>query len=359
MDVKEYKCPNCGGAVQFDSREQKMKCPFCGTEFEIAAIETYQNEAPAEDRFGWDKNPCKDWEAGELESLSMNNCPSCGMEVVGDENTSATVCPYCGNTNIVRARTSGMLKPDHIIPFKLDKNAAKKALSAFYGKKRLLPDLFKQENRINSITGIYVPFWLFDSGAHGRMLFKATKSRSWSTSDFNHTEISFYSCVREGDMRFDRVPVDGSTKMDDAYMDAVEPYDYTQLVPFNSAYLSGFLAEKYDVDADASKTRANERIKASVEQTFAATVSGYNSVKAESSSVQLEGGTISYVLFPLWILNTKYHGKMHTFAMNGQTGRLVGSLPVDKGKYFRSLFGIAGVIGIIATAVLFFIRNFA
>ncbi|MHC6201605.1 TFIIB-type zinc ribbon-containing protein [Breznakiellaceae bacterium SP9] len=359
MTVNEYKCPNCSGAVTFDSGIQKMKCPYCDAEFEISAVVEYQKEraAPAADKFGWAGSEGGDWESGELDALAVNTCSSCGAEIVGDKNTVATVCPYCGNTHIVQAGLKGMLRPDYVIPFKLDKKAAKAALEKFQEKKRLLPKFFKQESRVDSITAIYVPFWLFDADTAAHIRYKATKVKHWSDSRYSYTKTSYYSCVRDGALGFKRVPVDGSEKMDDAYMDAIEPFDYTQMVDFSSAYLSGFLADKYDVDAEQSKLRANERIKKTVESEFRKTVSGYNSLTVESSSVQFSDGTVHYALFPVWMLNTKYLGVMYTFAMNGQTGKLIGKLPVDKGRFWGYLLGIAGIIGGIVTALLLVLRH--
>jgi DNA-directed RNA polymerase subunit RPC12/RpoP len=357
--VNEYKCPNCSGAVSFDSGIQKMKCPYCDAEFEISAVAEYQKELaePPADKFGWAESEGGDWESGELDALAVNSCSSCGAEIVGDKNTVATVCPYCGNTHIVQAGLKDMLKPDYVIPFKLDKKAARAALERFQEKKRLLPKFFKQESRMDSITAIYVPFWLFDADTAAHIRYKAAKIKHWSDAKYNYTQTSFYSCVRSGSLGFKQVPVDGSEKMDDAYMDAIEPFDYAQMVDFSSAYLSGYLADKYDVDAEQSKLRANDRIKKTVEAEFRKTVSGYNTVTVESSSVQFSGGTVHYALFPVWMLNTKYNGKMYTFAMNGQTGKLIGKLPVDKGRYFGYLGGITAAIGCIATALLFLLRS--
>ncbi|AEF80212.1 hypothetical protein [Leadbettera azotonutricia] len=362
MAISEYKCPNCSGAVTFNSGTQKMKCPFCDAEFEVAALQEYQKEiaAPKGDKFGWEKYGADgggSFNAGELDALQESSCPSCGAEIIGDKNTVATVCPYCGNTQIVQERAKAMLKPDYVIPFKLDKNAAKAALEKFYKKKRLLPKLFTAENRIDSIQGIYVPFWLFDANTNAQIRYKATKIKSWSDSDYNYTQTSFYNCVRNGALAFKNVPVDGSEKMDDEYMDAIEPFDYSQMVEFATPYLSGYLAERYDVDAEKSKPRANERIKTTVEAEFAKTVKGYTSVKVESSNVQAEKGEVHYALFPVWMLNTKYQGEVYTFAMNGQTGKLIGRLPVDKGLAWLWRFKIAAIPGVLLTALFIILRN--
>ena len=361
MVIKEYKCPNCSGAVKFDSSIQTMKCPFCGTEFEIEALEAYQKELalPTEDKYKWDIDKGSAWENPESDDLASGACPSCGAELVGDKNTVATVCPCCGNAQIVQRRLSGLLKPNYVIPFKLEKKAAIAALKNFYQGKRLLPDLFKDENKVNSIQGVYVPYWLFDAKAQGRMRYKATKMSVWSDKDHNYTKTDFYSVVRDGNIAFDKVPVDASEKMDDSYMDSMEPYDYSQLKDFQSAFLAGYLAEKYDVSAENSKGRAEQRIKTSVEKEFIKSVTGYNSVVPESSSVKIEGGKVNYSLFPVWILNTKYKKQNYFFLMNGQTGLLTGKLPVDSGKVRKYMIMITGIIGLSLTFIIQALRIFS
>jgi len=355
MEIKEYKCPNCGGAVKFDSSTQSMKCPFCGAEFQISTIEEYQKQlqVPEKDNVNWNgKVAAQDWRQKELDDLSTGSCPSCGAELLGDKNTASMVCPNCGNTQIVLRRLSGLLKPEYIIPFKLDKKVAVAALKDFYKNKRLLPNSFKDENRINSIQGVYLPFWLFDANAQGHVCYKGTKTRVWSDSRYNYTKTDYYSIVRDGGLQFKRIPVDASVKMDDNYMDAIEPFDYTQMKGFETAYLSGYLTEKYDVDAETSKERAIKRIKKSVEVEFARSITGYESVTTESSAISVENGKVSYSLFPVWILNSKYKNENYMFLMNGQSGHLVGKLPVDPGKFWKYMLLYTGIIGAVSTFLI-------
>ena len=355
MEIKEYKCPNCGGAVAFDSSSQNMKCPFCDAEFSIEALEAYQKQlaVPEQDTADWDgKNDIAEFDAQELNELTQGSCPSCGAELLGDKNTAAMVCPNCGNTQIVLRRLTGLLKPDFLIPFKLEKKAAVEALKNFYKDKKLLPDSFKTENRINSIQGVYLPYWLFDADASCHIRYKATKTKAWSDSHYNYTKTDFYSVVREGGMVFEKIPVDGSEKMDDNYMDAIEPFNYGDMKDFQTAFLSGYIAEKYDVDADKSKERAGKRIKSTIETEFASSASGYATLVKESSTVDIKGGKVSYALFPVWVLNTAYNNENYMFLMNGQTGRLIGKLPVDNGKSWKYRFKYAGILGAIFTLVI-------
>lgn len=350
--LQQYKCPCCGGAIEFDSGLQKMKCPYCDTEFEMETLVSYDNELKneASDDMAWETAAGGQWQEGEADGLRVYTCQSCGGEIVGDETTAATSCPFCGNPVVMMGQFSGALKPDYVIPFKLDKKAALEALKQHYGGKRLLPKIFTEENHIDEVKGVYVPVWLFDADADANIRYKATRIRTWSTSEYRYTETSYYAVMRAGTIGFERVPVDGSTKMDDALMESIEPFDFTDAVDFQTAYLSGYLADKYDVDSEQSITRANERIKKSTEQAFASTVKGYSSVMPESSSVHLKNGVAKYALYPVWLLNTSWNSEKYTFAMNGQTGKLVGDLPMDKGAYKKWLFGIAGAVSAAAFA---------
>ena len=333
-DLLDYKCPCCGGVVEFDSTIQRMKCPYCDTEFDVEALQDKDevlNSTQPDPQ--WDQSD-GEWESGEAEQMKVYTCKSCGGEIIADATTGATLCPYCGNPVVLTGRFSGDLKPDFVIPFKLDKEAAKAALRVHMSKKKLLPKLFSSENRIDEIKGVYVPFWLFDAEANADLQYKATRVRSWSDSDYNYTETSYYRARRAGSIAFDHVPADGSSKMPDDLMDSLEPFDFGEAVDFQTAYLSGFLADRYDVTAEDCTERVNSRIRNSTAAAFRNTVTGYSSVSDDGGEIILNNAKANYALFPVWMLSTTYKGEQYTFAMNGQSGKFVGNLPMDKGKYW-------------------------
>lgn len=352
-ELQEFKCPCCGGSIEFNSELQKMQCPYCDTEFDVEAIKGYEDELKndAPDEMHWETNAGGEWEDSEADGLITYVCKSCGGEIVGDETVAATFCPYCDNPVVMLGKLSGMLKPDFVIPFKKSKEDAKKAMIEHTKGKRLLPKVFKDENHIDEIKGVYVPFWLFDADADASIRYRGTKVRMWSDSNYNYTKTSYFSILRGGSIGFSRVPVDGSTKMDDTLMESIEPYDFSEAVDFKTAYLSGFFADKYDVDAQTSVERANQRIKNSTEQSFAETIHGYNTVLPEYSNIKLKNGQAKYALYPVWLLNTSWNGQKYVFAMNGQTGKFVGDLPVDKKAYMKYLFGLAGIFSAAAFAI--------
>lgn len=362
--ITNYQCPACGGPLHFAGASGKLECEYCGSSFEVAEIEKLyqQKDEKAADAFHEEsekqaaQEPAEDWDtAGD--GMHVYNCPSCGAELICDENTAATSCPYCGNPSIVPGQLSGMLKPDYVLPFKLDKAAAIAALKKHYGKKLLLPKAFRDQNHIEQIQGVYVPFWLFDMKSDADLSFNATRSHVHTEGDWEVTTTEHFRIHRAGTVEFARIPVDGSSKMPDDYMDSIEPYDYTELKPFSTAYLPGFLADKYDVSVEDSRDRADRRCAGSLVNALEKTVTGYASCNETGRSIQLKRGKVHYALLPVWILNTRWEDKDFLFAMNGQTGKLVGNLPVST-KRVIGLFAaiVALLVAISVTAILLMAR---
>jgi predicted RNA-binding Zn-ribbon protein involved in translation (DUF1610 family) len=269
------------------------------------------------------------------------SCPSCAAEIICDNTTVASSCPYCGNPVIVPAQFTGQLKPDYVIPFRLDKKTATEALKEYYKGKRLLPKSFSTDNHIDEIKGIYVPFWLFDGESDAHIRFRATRVHTYRSGKYEITITEHFRLIRQGNIVFQKIPVDGSSKMPDAHMDAIEPFDYEELKEFSPAYLPGFLANKYDQDAEFCCKRANDRIRESTKDAFASTATGYTTLTPEYTDIKLKKGDINYAMMPVWLLSTKWADKNYLFAMNGQTGKLVGDLPVDWRKFWMWFAGIS------------------
>ncbi len=341
--VLEYKCPNCASDIKFDSSSQKFKCESCDAEFteqELNDIHDFEANFGSDTGFDWQADEKK----GEAEGLNEYVCQSCAAHLAVEETTAASECPYCGSPIILKGQLGGMNAPDCVIPFKLDKKQAGEALKAFCKGKPLLPSNFVNDNKIKEMKGVYVPFWLFDCDADANMIYKATKTRAWSDANFNYTETRHYNIYRSGNIGFQNIPVDGSSKMDDAYMDGIEPFNYADMTDFNPGYLLGYVADKYDVDAEKSFPRAEARVQASTDDAFRATVVGYNSVIPQMKNIKAAKGKYRYALLPVWVLNTKYNGENYMFAVNGQTGKVSGKLPVDKKKFWLFFAGIAAAV---------------
>ena len=346
-----YQCPACTGPLHYDGASGKLVCDYCGSAYDVKDIEARyaKKQAAADTAAEGDAKkaarlPRQDspvWSEAEAEGLNSYSCPTCGAELVCDETTAATTCPYCGNPTVLGGKLSGKLKPEYILPFKLDKKTAIAQLTRYYKGKAFLPKAFKSQNHIAEIQGVYVPFWLYDAKADARGRYEGQNSESHREGDYMVTTTQHYDVRREGSAAFAKVPVDGSSKMPNAHMDAIEPYDYRAFQPFSTAYLPGYMADKYDEDADTCQARAHSRMQNSVSSELSASITGYNSVSTLSENISIDYTAKHYGLLPDWMLHTKWQGKDYLFAMNGQTGKLVGDLPVDKRKVAAWFAGIS------------------
>ena len=380
--VTNYQCPACTGPLHYSAKSGKLECDYCGSSFDVAEIEALYAHKEAEAAAakqaadakaeaaqaakaeaaeaaaasgGWDTSDLsRDWGA-EADGLRVYSCPSCGAELICDQSTAATACPYCGNPAIVPGQFSGALRPDYILPFRLSKDDAVQALRAHYRGKPFLPRSFTSANHIEQIQGVYVPFWLFDGGAEGAASYRASNTNVYETSDYEITETRHYHVVRAGSLAFEKIPVDASSKMPDDHMDSIEPFDYAQLRPFSTAYLPGYLADKYDVTIDDSRDRADTRCRETLTQALRDTVTGYGACVTEREDIALRRGKVHYALLPVWMLSTKWHGQDFLFAMNGQTGKLVGDLPTDRGRFWGMFAAIAAPLTVALTAILQFL----
>ena len=380
--VTNYQCPACTGPLHYSAKSGKLACDYCGSSFDVAEIEALYARKEAEAAAakqaadakaeaaqaakaeaaeaaaasgGWDTSDLsRDWGA-EADGLRVYSCPSCGAELICDETTAATSCPYCGNPTVVPGQFSGALKPEFVLPFKMTKDDAVQALRAHYRGKPFLPRSFTAGNHIEQIQGVYVPFWLFDGGAEGAASYRASNTNVFETGDYEITETRHYHVVRAGSLAFEKIPVDASSKMPDDHMDSIEPFDYAQLRPFSTAYLPGYLADKYDVTIDDSRDRADTRCRETLAQALRDTVTGYGACVTEREDIALRRGKVHYALLPVWMLSTKWHGQDFLFAMNGQTGKLVGNLPTDRGRFWGMFAAIAAPLTVALTAILQFL----
>ena len=355
-ETVQYKCPACTAPLHYSQSSGKLECDYCGSSYTLEEMDAMQN-APvqaAEKAFeespqaegSWDIQ-AKDWGA-DARHLRVYGCPNCGAELICEETTAATACPYCGNPTVIPGQLSGAVKPDYIIPFRKTREDAMAALKKHYSGRPILPRAFMTESHIQEVKGIYVPFWLFDARVEADMTYLTTRSHVHTTSDEVITETDHYLVHRQGSLEFQRVPVDGASKMPNGHMDAIEPYNYQELKPFSLSYLPGFFAEKFDISKDDSATRARSRCAASTENAVRATVLGYETCVPERRNIRIQPGDVKYALLPVWLLSTQWQGKNYLFAMNGQTGKLVGDLPIDK----KRLLSFVGIAFAAATALL-------
>ena len=346
----EYKCPACGASLQFDSGSQQVVCPYCDSSFSPQSLIDYddflkQDEANAHSDT-WDKNP-EQWAKDEASGLNVYVCGACGGEVLGDDTLASARCPFCDNTVIMKRQFTGEWKPDLVLPFKVDREHAKEGFRKHLFGKKLLPKAFRSEANIQEIKGIYVPFWLFSSDVQANVRYRGTRSRAWT-----------YSLLRGADAHFERIPVDGSQKMNDALMDSLEPFDFSEAVDFQTAYLSGYFADRYDVDSDTSVERAQKRFATTIDSMVSSTTMGFNSVSVETRTASERNNRREYALLPVWILTCRAGGYAQAFFMNGQTGKIVGEAPLSLTRALQWFGGVTAAVAAAGELIWFTLDKF-
>lgn len=333
-----YKCPNCGDDMAFDADSGKLSCPSCGHGENIELLdEEYISREFSED------------DAQEY------HCKNCGAVVLTDKDTTATSCSFCGAGVVLADRLTNKLAPVKIIPFSISKELAQESFKKWCKNGRFTPKGFMTADRIKNITGIYVPFWIYDlhSDIHIRAL--GTRVKSYRRGDYVYVETKYYDVEREIVMYHEKVPADASKKMDDSTMDLVEPYNYRDLKEFKMAYLTGFLAEKYNFTANDLLPRAKRKISRYINSYVNSTMRGYTSLSVKNKDIHTVQKKGSYVLFPLWMVYYDYEQQEHTFAMNGQTGKVVGTPPISKGKVVQWFAGLSASLFILFKIIAFLI----
>lgn len=327
-----FSCKNCGGNVVYSPEQFKMYCPYCGS-----------------------------LESGEKKTTgkSLTTCISCGGEIEVSDFTAASRCPYCDSYIIYDERVTGEYTPHLILPFKIGKEATKKLLRTKFKSSVFAPDDFLTDARLNSMEGMYVPFWMYDYHANCHFDGEGTKVRHWCSGDKEYTETSVYHVVRDMEVDFDKLPADASEAMPDSVMDLMEPYDYKALETFKEEYMSGFYAERYNKEAALYEDRAKDKAKDAATKLLRQSISGYNvGAAAGGMQVQVQNEKISYALLPVWIYRYKYINAEYCFHINGQTGKIVGKVPISKKKVlgygatvFASVTAIMAMISQILTVL--------
>ncbi|MDE5884910.1 MAG: hypothetical protein K2H29_07560 [Oscillospiraceae bacterium] len=341
LNSVQYRCPNCGGDLRFHPQKQGFACEYCDSFFtpeecqqaNSQMAQEAQAQIPAQDAFA--------------EENQVFLCQSCGAELITDSDTSATECVYCHNPVILKGRLSGEYRPSRIIPFQIDKDKATEIFKNWCGKRKFLPKDFTSDSQLIHLHGVYVPFWVADCHIHGVMQAECHKVRKWNSGDYHYKEVKEFDVFREADLHFDGIPADGQSKVKDALMEAIEPFDYRDTVDFDMSYLSGFLSDKYDVNKSQVFPRIRNRAVNGSDQLLRSSMTGYDSVRVIRSDMNILSTKWQYMLLPVWFMRYEYKGKPYDFAINGQTGAQAGTPPLDQKKLGLLCVLIALVCGII------------
>ncbi len=347
MSAITYKCPNCDGGLVFDPESGTYACEYCLSKFtqeelnaDEQSAETVQQEQPTEES-----------ESPKQESAVIYHCPSCGAEIITDETTAATFCFYCHNPIVLSGKLEGEYLPDGIIPFKITKEEAIQRFNEWIQKKKFIPHGFYSKRQIEKMSGVYFPYWLYGCETDSQMNGNAKDIRIWRVGDTEYTETKIFDIRRSGKVHFKHLPKTALQKAQNAMLKGIFPYEFGVMEKFHMGFLAGFQAEKRDIDKETLTEEIRREIREFAEKRMRDTISGHNSFHMESQNHEILEERFQYVLLPVWVLTYREKGnQVYYFAMNGQTGEIVGKLPVDQRK-----LAILGGIIFIAVFALFLI----
>lgn len=313
--ILHYQCPNCASNMSFDADSGKLSCPSCGNE---ENIEQYPEELIK-----------TEFEEGDARQY---HCENCSAVLITDDDTVATSCSFCGSNVVIADRVAGSLAPAKVIPFTITKEEAIAAFKKWCRNGLLTPKGFASSERLQSIRGIYVPFWLFDFHSDIHVQATGKKIRRYVSGDYIYTETKIYDVERKLKLRYLKIPADASIKMDDTLMDKLEPYIYGEMQDFKTPYLAGFIAEKYNLTDEELNSRAINKIQPYIQENISGSLSNYSTYSISNRDINTKTLNTYYALLPVWMITEDYDKEEFMFAMNGQTGKVVGKPPVSKGK---------------------------
>jgi len=360
MATVSIKCPNCGGGLQFDPAAQDYQCEYCLSRFTQEELEKIApevkpgQEGQKEDGSGAEGSASQEGQgmAGQGDSPAgqddmagavVYTCPSCGAEIVTDETTAASFCFYCQNPVILQGRLQGAYRPDYVLPFAIDKEKATEIFLGWLKKKRFVPPDFYAPEQIEKMTGVYFPYWLYSCQVDGKLDGEGTRLRVWRTGNVEYTETQRYDVSRSGTMNIDHVPRNALKKADKKLAEGVMPFDTKAMKPFSMGFLSGFFAEKRDMEQEQFQEEVEQEIRGFAADNLKSSIGSYNSVNIRSQESKLLGKKWEYALLPVWTLTYRESrtGDIYYFACNGQSGKVCGKLPVDSKKlwiFFIEIF---------------------
>lgn len=348
MATINYKCPNCGGPLKFNPDKQMFSCEYCMSDFEEQKIqqmyaeqEAKQSKAEKEENESRPENSEQNDEA-DVEDAVVYTCPSCGAEVVTTASTAATTCFYCQNPVVLGGRLSGKFKPDRVVPFALTKEKAVEKFIEMCKKKWFLAKGFASKKQFEKMSGVYFPYWYIDSQRQADMTAIGEKVHSYRVGNKRYTETSTYRLFRSGDLIIKNVFERALKSQDRDMLQCVHPFDLSQARDFSMSYLSGFQAEKRDLEKADVSTEVENRMKQYAQQLLKDTMSNFTSVRIENYNDKIDLESWNYTLLPVWVVTYKYKGEIYPFAINGQTGKTYGKLPTSKSK-LAILFAIIAV----------------
>lgn len=319
IHTKKIACPACGAALTYDPETGKMKCGSCGSTYttEELATEPAKSVKPHEGN------------EGQLE-CRVYRCSSCGAELNVNSAETSTFCPYCGQPTLLFDRIATMNTPDLIIPFSVTREKAASLIREKLRKEPFVPRELR-DVPLDQISGIYIPYWIYDIDYEEKAYLSG-----FANSETTHPDFFYLNAERH----FEAIPAEGASRLDDELSKSLAPYHIDGARPFDPSCLSGFYSDRCDADPSDLENAAAEKARDFLENDMMKKIHDEEDMQSVTIQSKTENFTITdrkYALFPAWFLTFRWKNKPVTILVNGQTEKLVGGLPVNRGAFFTSM----------------------
>ena len=355
--MQKFNCKTCGAELYWDSEANCLKCEYCDSEYQVSDFESTETEQQALGAQLEIEEPqsaeeyAKATDDSEIEDLVVYQCSHCKAEIVTARSTVATTCAFCGRAISITNKLVNGFKPDAIIPFEINEKEAKDIYKKYIKSTFLTPKEFSTESVLKKMKGIYVPFWLHSFESDTRATIYCENITSHRSGDDKVIDHDMYQVTVEAKGSFKDIPTDGLKHLDDTLMDAIEPFDYSKLTGFNPAYMAGYYAEEYNENDKVTRERAKDRAAQTMKSQMEQEAGMYAVKQLRSYDEDLSEINAKYAMLPVWLLNVTYKEKEYLYAINGETGKIVGKLPVSVQKLLFAI-GMSLVGGYLFTTII-------
>ncbi len=337
--LEKHACPACGAQAEWNPTKQKLVCPFCGTEspyqfdretgkvVELDLVTTLR-EMPEEDR-GWQT------------ARRSVQCLSCRAVMVFDPERVGQNCEFCGSPALVSyEEIKAPIRPQGVLPFRIDSSRVRDDIRRWWRSKWLAPGRLARAALVDTVHSLYIPYWTFDAQVRcpwdaeaGHHYYVQVEGRDSKGRRVVRQEQRTRWEAASGvvDHFFDDEPVPGTQGLPIDLLEKVEPFPTQEVVPYNTAFLSGHVVEHYKVVLVDAARQSQEQMHAALEQLCARQIPGdtYRNLRIHPS---YSGQTFKHVLVPVWLLSYHYGAKAFQVIVNGYTGRIAGRYPYSVWK---------------------------
>lgn len=352
VDKHTFPCESCGSSLTFKPGTESLECPHCGHRQTIAATERQVEEYDFRDAV---TKARRSPPSALVSGGKSVRCNGCGAETVITGQSAH--CAFCGSPMVVAVETTeAIFVPESLLPFKVEAQKAKAQFDAWVGSRWFAPADLKKRARADGMDGVYLPYWTYDSrtstrytGKRGEHYYvtETYKDAEGKTQTRQVQKTRWYPASGTVKVDFDDVLVCASTSLPKKLVEGLEPWDLKDLRPYDPAFLSGFVTERYKVDLETGFERAEERMEPEIEAAIRRDIGG-DTQAITSMNVRHQGVTFKHCLLPLWISSFRYGDKIFRFVVNARTGAVSGERPYSAAKItLFVIFLIAVVVGIV------------